>query len=515
MDARRRQLVIGCAASAAALPAWVGRAHAFEPGTPLPVPPLVEAGNTGATLLEAIEGTSAFFAGRSTPSRGFSQPFLGPVLKLTRGRTARIDIRNRLRETITVHWHGLHVPGDVDGGPHGEVAPGARWQPALDVDQPASTAWYHSHVHGRTGPQVYSGLAGLLIIDDPARREAALPQRYGIDDLPLVLQDRAFAADGRMLYAMGGMMGAMLGVRGDRLLVNGAITPVAAVPAGVVRLRLLNACNARILHLHFEDGRPLHQVASDGGLLPRPLALKSLTLAPGERAEVLVDFATAASARLLSAPDRNSPMGGMGGMGGMGRGMGMMGSGTNPAAVAADGAFEVMQFRVDATREAAVRTLPQQLATAPPPPQLGEPARRRRFVLDTHGMMGGGMGRGGGGGGMGGGMGMMAMTINGRAFDMDRVDFATRRGETELWEVSAGDMAHPFHVHGTSFQVLSHNGRAVDFSTTGWKDTVLVDGRTELLMRFDHRAGEHTPYMFHCHILEHEDAGMMGQFTVA
>jgi FtsP/CotA-like multicopper oxidase with cupredoxin domain len=184
----------------------------------------------------------------------------------------------------------------------------------------------------------------------------------------------------------------------------------------------------------------------------------------------------------------------------------MMGGGTNPAPVAGDGAFLVMNFSVDTARVAAVRALPAQMAAAAPAPRLGEPLRRRRFVLDSHGMMGGGMGRGG--------MGAMAMTINGRAFDMARVDLSARRGETEVWEVEAGDMAHPFHVHGTSFQVLALNGRAVDFASSGWKDTVLVDGRAELLLRFAHRAGEHAPYMYHCHILEHEDAGMMGQFTV-
>jgi FtsP/CotA-like multicopper oxidase with cupredoxin domain len=141
-------------------------------------------------------------------------------------------------------------------------------------------------------------------------------------------------------------------------------------------------------------------------------------------------------------------------------------------------------------------------------PAQGNPVRRRRFELDTHGgMMGGGMGRGGMGG-----MGMM--TINGRAFDMARIDHRVRRGDTELWEVVANDMAHPFHVHGASFQVLSHNGAPVEFASSGWKDTVLVDGRAQLLLRFGHTANDTAPYMFHCHILEHEDAGMMGQFVV-
>jgi FtsP/CotA-like multicopper oxidase with cupredoxin domain len=278
---------------------------------------------------------------------------------------------------------------------------------------------------------------------------------------------------------------------------------------------LLNASNARIYRLRFEDGRAMHQIASDGGLLPRPVALRGLTLAPGERAELLVDFGGGGSARLLSEPDRNNPVGGM--MGGMagGRGMGgMMGAGVQPEAVAADGAFEVMRFAADPKRAAAVRVLPTRLAGAAPLPAFGEPVRRRRFELDAHaGMMGGGMGRGAMGRRGMDGMGMM--TINGRAFDMARIDHRARRGDTELWEIAASDMAHPFHVHGTAFQVLSHNGAPVDFATTGWKDTVLVDGRAQILVRFAHPADDATPYMFHCHILEHEDAGMMGQFAVA
>ena len=473
---KRRNLLIG-AASCLPAPGLLRGASAAEPGAPLPIPPLIEVGGSGAALLEAVDGTQGFLAGRGTAVRGFSQPFLGPVLRLKRGATARIDVRNRLREAITVHWHGLHVPGAVDGGPHSEIAPGALWQPALEIDQPACTAWYHSHRHGLTGPQVYSGLAGMLLIDESGSREPGVPQRYGIDDLPLIVQDRAFAADGRLLYAAGGMA-MMAGVRGDRIVVNGAIQPVASVPAGIVRLRLLNASNARILHLRFEDGRVMHQIASDGGLLPRPVAQRTLTLATGERAEVLVDFSDGTPARLLSAPDTNSPMmgmmgGGMGGMGGMGRGrggaMGGMGMSAEPVAVAQDGAFEVLRLRVDRAQTVVVPSLPAQMAQAAPGPNLGEPVRRRRFVLDSMGGMAGG-------GGMGGGMGMMGMTINGRAFDMSRIDLRARRGETELWEVRAGDMAHPFHVHGTSFQVLSRNGQAVDFASTGWKDTVLVDG---------------------------------------
>ena len=513
MSASRRAILQAALAGLGA-PALIGRAWAAPGGEPLPVPPLLDADAAGVTTLTAIETSHRFVDGRASPTRGFDQPFLGPVLRLRRGSTARIDVRNRLDEVLTVHWHGLHVPGDVDGGPHQEIAPGGRWSVALEIEQHACTAWYHSHVHGRTGPHVNAGLAGLLIVDDPAA--AGLPSRWGVDDLPLIMQDRRLGRDGRLVYSNAGPA-LMAGFRGDLMLVNGAHRPLARVPSALVRLRLLNGCNARTLELRFEDGRPMQQIASDAGLFAVPVARTSLALASGERAEVLVDFAAGGrSARLLSAADRNSPMGRMmgGGMGGM---MGMI----DPPAVAADGAFEVLGFEVDATLPAGLRTLPDRIVGAAPLPDFGEPVRRRRFVLDGHmGMMGGGMGRMGRGmgrgmGGMGGGGMMGGMSINGRAFEMHRIDERVRRGDTEIWQVVTSDMAHPFHVHGTAFQVLSRNGRRQPFAELGWKDTVLVDGEAELLLRFAHRASERTPYMFHCHILEHEDAGMMGQFTVA
>ncbi len=511
MDLNRR-IVLASVAATLAAPIILRRAWAAESGLPLPMPAVVDAASSGIDRLEAISGLREFVPGLRTPVLGFSQPYLGPLLRLRRGHTARIDVRNRLDEAVTVHWHGLHVPGAVDGGPHTPIAPGSQWSPSLEIAQPAATLWYHSHVHGQTGPQVYRGLAGMIIVDDPAAPATGLPLSYGVDDLPLIIQDRAFGRDGRLVYSTAGMA-MMAGFRADQILVNGALRPQATVPAGLVRLRLLNASNARIYRLRFEDGRAMHQIASEAGLLPRPVTLSGLTLAPGERAELLVDFGGGGRTRLLSAPDQNSPMGGMmGGMGGMGgrRGMGgMMAAGVQPEAVAADGSFEILRFAVDPNLPAQVRALPTLLAGAAPLPALGEPVRRRRFELDAHGsMMGGGMGRRGMGG-----MGMM--TINGRAFEMARIDHRVRRGDTELWEIVASDMAHPFHVHGTSFQVLSHNGAPVDFASGGWKDTVLVDGRAQILMRFGHPADDAAPYMFHCHILEHEDAGMMGQFVVA
>jgi blue copper oxidase len=500
---RRRLLALVLATGVA--PACIGRAIAAQPGAPLPVPPLLDADASAPQRLEAVAGQHEFLAGARADVLGYGQGFLGPALRLTRGRTARIDLSNRLDEPTTLHWHGLHVPGELDGGPHSAIAPGARKSLSLLVDQPAATYWYHAHQHGRTGPQVYAGLAGLLVLDDPRAADAQLPQRWGVDDLPLIIQDRAFTRSGQLAYsAMGPTM--MDGFKGSHILVNGALQPQARVPAAWVRLRLLNGSNARIYQLQFEDGRLLHQIAGDAGRLAAPLAHARLLLAPGERVEVLVDFSSGGSTRLLSAPDTNGHM------------ADMMGASASPPAVAEGGVFEVMRFAAEPAGPGAIRALPARLAGAAPAPDWPAAVRRRVFTLDAHGgMRGGRSGRGMGpmaGMGRGGSMGGM-MTINARSFDMGRLDFGLRRGEVERWEVRTEGMAHPFHVHGTSFQVLSLDGVKQDFARTGWKDTVLVQDRAELLVRFSQRADRATPYMLHCHILEHEDAGMMAQFTVA
>ena len=498
---RRRSFLSGALASLA-VPALVGRASAQAvAGQPLPIPALIDIGEEAGNRIDAIAGRKAFLDGAKTQVLGWSQDYLGPTLRMRRGRGARITVGNRLEQGITAHWHGLHVPGWQDGGPHSVIAPGRELEQTLEIDQPAGTYWYHSHVHGRTGEQVYHGLAGLLLIDDSEAADAGLPSDYGVDDIPMIVQDRSFSRRGELRYDDDGMA-LMQGFRGDRVLVNGALTPVAGVPAGMVRLRLLNGSNSRVYRFRFADDRAFHHVASDAGLLPAPLRRTEIQLAPAERAEIVVDFANGHPARLVSA-DVPMPMmgGGMMGRGGM---MGGMMSGNSEASDGSD-VFEVARFEVDQGRAARVATLPATLADAPRP-DFGEPLRRRSFRLDM--MMGMGM------------MGAMFggkpdLGINGKSYKMDRIDQQLRLGETEIWEISADMMAHPFHVHGTSFQVMSRNGRAVDHAETGLKDVVWVDGTAEILIRFDQPARPDAPYMYHCHILEHEDAGMMGQFTVS
>jgi blue copper oxidase len=478
--------------------------HAIIAGKPLPIPEVIEPGTGSIGKLDVIVGSKQFIQGIDTRTQGFNQPYLGPVIRFKRGQLASMAITNKTEDIISTHWHGLHVHGAQDGGPQTAFAPGKTWTPELQIDQPAATLWYHSHVHGKTADQVYSGLAGMIIIDDPDAGDNGLPSTYGVDDLPIIVQDRAFDEAGNFLHLKRGPS-LMHGFRAGEILVNGAVRPNSSVPRGLVRLRLLNASNARVYSFSFEDKRPFHQVATDGGLLPKPLTKTTLTLAPAERAEIVVDFSNGQSVRLLSAPDAYDPFA----KGMMGKAMRFI-TRSNVAApkpLPDDERFEIMSFSTDSTHSASIKELPQTLVGSPSQPNWGEPKVQRNFSLDMHvgNVLKGFMGFGG----------MGVMGINGKSMDMKVINFDARHGETELWRVTASEMAHPFHIHGTSFQVLSNNGKTLAYDDVGLKDVFLIEGEAEILVRHTMYADKHAPFMYHCHILEHEDAGMMGQFTVS
>ena len=472
----RRQVLAGAAALALPLPR---RLRAQGGQKRLAMLPLLDARGAGRFTLRAVAGQHDFLGEAASGTVGFNGAYLGPVVRIAPGET-EATVENTLDFAVSSHWHGLEVPGEADGGPHQPVKPGETWTTVLPVDQPPATVWYHSHIHGRTAPQVHAGLAGVMQIADGQDDARGLPSEHGIDDLTLMLQDRRFDQAGRMAY-QASMHDRMVGFLGDWMVVNGQVDAVAAVPKGVVRLRLLNASNARIYRLAMGSGRAMHLVATDGGFLPVPVALDRLLLAPGERAEVLVDFAGAGADALVSDVIVNMPM---------------MAGGAGLAASEGGDRFTVLDFAVDATIPVRIDRLPGELGMDPPAPDHAH-AVERDFSLDM-------------------GMGMMGgFSINGAAFSMERVAHVSKLGQPELWRVTAERMMHPFHVHGTRFRVLSENGAAPRPESMGWKDTVLIDGSVELLMTFNHPAPASAPYMFHCHILEHEDAGMMAQFSVA
>lgn len=492
---RRRFLAAGTALLGAGCfkTAW-SRAAAVT----LPIPALVD-GTKGEPIdLRIRSGEWSFKPGVMTPTLGFSQDYLGPTIRTRQNSELNLHYQNTLNEGVAVHGHGLHVPGEVDGGPQLEMAPGDRWQPALSIVQPAATCWYHSHTHGKTGQQVYRGLAGMIIIDDETSDSLALPRRYGVDDLPVIIQDRTFDAEGRLVYSL--MDAGEDGWLGETVVINGAISPVAKVPAGKVRLRLLNGANARFYIVAFADNRTFHKIASDGGLLAAPVPLTAMEMSPGERCEIVVDLADGKTAELLTLFEDEFDEEEEGIV------TGMLDSLLRSERPLPQPSLTLM---ADRTLPAQTAALPEKLATIIRP-KKSEILRTRDFLLDMdHG--------GGGGHGQHGGHAAMDMTINGAAMDMKVINERVERGVWERWRIRSNQGAHPFHVHGCSFLIEQMEGAAASPDQQGWKDTVVLDDDdwSEIVVRFDHLASERYPYMYHCHILEHEDRGMMGQFTVS
>lgn len=532
---RRHFLKLTAALSAAgALPLW-SRSLMAASRPLLPVPSRLEPDPRGQIQLTAMTGTSQW-QGKDVPTWGYNGSLLGPAVVLRRGKTVTVNIRNQLPEATTLHWHGLAIPGDVDGGPMARIEPGTTRQVSFTPDQPAATCWFHPHLHGKTGHQVAQGLAGLILLQDDETDKLRLPTQWGSDDVPLIFQDKRLTQDGSRIDYQLDIMSAAVGWFGDMMLTNGVQYPQQAVPRGWLRLRLLNGCNARSLHIAASDNRPLYVIGSDGGLLAEPVKVASLPLLPGERFEVMVDTSDGKAFDLVTLPVEQ---------------MGMtLAPFDQPLPL-----VQILPLRVMASA-----TLPDQLVQLPAVPsaeglntrwlqlmmdpqldQQGMAALMRRYGDKAMGNAGGhhAMSSGGADTAMSGhdmAMGDHDMSmhdahgaasgydfhsgnkINGQAFSMTKPMFNVAPGQLEKWTISGeGDkMLHPFHIHGTQFRILSENGKPPAPHRQGWKDMVNVDGwRSEVLVRFDHRAAAEHAYMAHCHLLEHEDTGMMLGFTVS
>ena len=346
--------------------------------------------------------------------------------------------------------------------------------------------WFHAHLVHETAKHVWQGVAGMMIIDDSQSDALPLPRNYGVDDFALLLQDRRFTRDGQMPYAPT-RQDRMQGFTGNVPLVNGTVAPFLEATTTLVRLRILNASNGSIYQLGFDDGRRFQMIASDGGLLAAPVPMTAILLAPAERAEIVVPV-TPGSRAMLRARLQGGMMGG-GMMGGAGGG-------------AHASTFDFLDLR-GAAQLTPSPALPATLARPDPLPAL-EGLPTRRFELEMS--MGPAMALFGGG-----------FRINGKSMKMSRINETVKMGQPEIWEISnTSPMAHPFHIHDTQFHILDRNGQTPHPAEQGRKDTVLVNPRerVRILVQFDHYSDPKRPYMYHCHILEHEDAGMMGQFTV-
>ena len=428
----------------------------------LAIPPLLEPENEEGTVYDitAQKGTTEFFDGVQTETYGYNGAYLGPVVRITKGDTVKLRTKNDLSEETTFHWHGLDVPGGGDGGPHQLVQPGETKEVEFTVNQEASTLWFHPHPEGATAKQVYNGLAGLIYVEDENSKTLSLPDDYGVNDFPLVFQDRQFNEDKQLDYQA---VENEDGTTGDTLLINGTLNPKLTVGREKIRFRLLNGSNAREYTFKLNTGGTFQQVATDGGFLNEPIEVNEITLTAGERAEIIVDFSKYDS--------------------------------TNDVSIINEKGAVLLPFKIDEQTSNSVK-LPEELNDyAVTDEERNLPVTKKIELF---------------------GMGNM-VTINGKKFDINRIDFTQKQGDTEIWEIynkpdMMGGMTHPFHIHGTQFKIVSIDGKEPSASLQGWKDTVAIapDQKIKLAVKFNNTG----IYMFHCHILEHEENGMMGQVEV-
>lgn len=410
---------------------------------------------------------------------------IGPTLRVRRGETARITLDNALDEPTILHWHGLRVPEIADGHPRLAIDPGARYEYSFQVNDRAGTYWYHAHPHHRTGPQVYRGMAGLLIVEDDAEDALGLPS--GAREIGLLLQDRRLTADGDFAFDPV-MHERMEGVFGDVPFGNGTPSPSLEVDSAQYRLRLVNATASRIMRVGLSTGAKMTLIGVDGGLLPAPVQLEHVDLATGERADLLVDFSglSVGTQVMLKSLAFTPPYQGMGM--GMGMGAGMGGGRTGQGA-----SLDLLEFTV--TRAVRERAWVAKPFPAIPAPDRARASRTREFHFQSR---------------------MMQHTINERAFEMDRVDETVAFGSTEIWRfVNDSMFPHPVHMHEVQFQILSRTGgRGQLFPwEAGLKDTVLLypSESVEVLASFDAHRGR---FLMHCHNLVHEDMGMMMNYAI-
>lgn len=441
--------------------------------------------------------------------------YLGPVIRVARGQHVRVRFRNRLPEPSIVHWHGLDVPERADGHPRLAVDAGGEYVYDFVVTNRAGTNWYHPHPHMRTGYQAYRGLAGLFLVTDPEEASLALPSGEG--ELLFALQDRRFDGGNQLVYAggdsggaamgrgaggmgrggmgrggMAQMMETMNGWLGDRMLVSGRVQPTIDVDRRTYRIRLLNGSNARIYKLAWSHQAPWVVIGNDGGLLTTPHTMETLTLAPGQRADVILDLSQQPAGSTVQLHSVAFPANAVGRAGMMDMG--------GPVPQGAPLLLATLRL---SNRQGPRYQVPARLSVDSFQPVANAPVRRVPLTFMQ-----------------------MNWFIDGRTFDMAGVTPAetVAAGSTHVWEFvnqpnpMGMAMAHPIHMHGRQFRVLSRSGGIGNalrdgIHDQGWTDTVLV--LPQETVRVQVTFSEHPGlYLYHCHILEHEDMGMMRNFRI-
>ncbi|KAA3638942.1 MAG: T9SS C-terminal target domain-containing protein [Bacteroidetes bacterium] len=458
---------------------------------PLLIPPVLSGENIDLTIQE---GSVEFFPGTSTATLGVNGNILGPTLILEKGQEVNITVNNLIGESTTIHWHGMHVSAVNDGGPHTVIEAEETWNPQFTVLDNAATYWYHPHLHEKTNDHVLQGIAGFIIVQDEEEGALDLPRTYGTNDFPIVIQTKTFDADKQIVLGANAM--------DTTVLVNATRNPYVDVPGEVVRLRLLNGASQRIFNLGFSNNQTFYQIGSDGGLLSQPIEMNRLMLSPGERAEILVNLNSSEGQNIfLKSFSSELPTGYYGAeQVGMNAQMTIPDYSSNPL----NGAdFNILQLNVQEP-SGGVTTIPSELVSVTPWDQNDvDTTRNLLFTPETFGPSG---------------MVNGPFVIDGNSFDLNVINQVIPLDNVEIWEITNQTMiAHPFHIHDVQFYLLTRNGVQVPENERGRKDVVLIPpqfGTIRFITKFEDFADDEVPYMYHCHMLTHEDEGMMGQFTV-
>ncbi|WP_353482005.1 multicopper oxidase domain-containing protein [Haliscomenobacter sp.] len=425
--------------------------------------------------------------GNQTITAGINSKFWGPTLIFNKGEVVKMNIKNKLNEATTIHWHGFHLPAVMDGGPHQVIPAGTVWQPYWKVTNNAATYWYHPHLHEMTEEHITKGIGGLIIVRDAEEASLPLPRKYGVDDIPLVLTDRDFSTQKQFQVVP----------YGDSMMTNGTLRAQFSVPAQVVRFRVLNAAIERSFNIGFSDNRNFSIITSDGGLLNAPVSVNRYLLHAGERIEILVSF-NGQSGQSFNLKAFNSTLGNA-----------IPGGENFPGGPFANFLgkkdFTMLHINVTAATANAITSIPTTLKTNVLLNTANANVTRILTMSDSTGVTNPTI------------LGPNAFLINHKLFDINYNQYNVPVGNTEIWEIrSTSGFGHPFHIHDVEFNILSINGAAPPTAQAGWKDVVFVPSRqtVRFIAKFDDYADALHPFMYHCHISLHEDEGMMGQFVV-
>lgn len=434
----------------------------------LTIPPLLDVGRGRPIRLDFRLTQTRLTAGKFTDVWGANGQYLAPTVRVKSGDFLKLTYLNNLNQPISMNLQGLFAPTDIIGSAHRELAVKSSWSPIVSINQSASTGWYHADTMQKSALQLYRGLAGMLWIDDEQSKQTKLPNRYGVNDIPLILQDLQLNDEGVQV------INPEQPFFGKQLLVNGQAAPYLSVARGWVRLRIVNASLSRPYDLQLDNGKPLHWIGTGVGMFAEPIEMPSLRLAPSERAEILVELNEGKEINLLSGKKRNllddiqrffRPNNELDNNVILTLRLEGLVSLFNERPVLP--AFDESQFHLSIQQE-------------------------RKLSLNTQNF-----------------------TINQQKFDAQRIDFEAKKGSVERWYLTA-DRDVGFTLQGAKFLLETRDRKPLSKKWLVWRDTVWLTKGQEatILVKFEQTASASLPFSFGASDFLLRDKGVMGQFSV-